>query len=102
MTLLPLCVVAVALLPQLCGAAGGRQPAAAVVSVPRLPMEAHGFNALDTWPQLLLKFILGHPAVTCAIPATANPAHMADNARAGAGPLPDEAMRARIAAAFGS
>ena len=55
MTLLPLCVVAVALLPQLCGAAGGRQPAAAVVSVPRLPMEAHGFNALDTWPQLLAK-----------------------------------------------
>jgi diketogulonate reductase-like aldo/keto reductase len=56
----------------------------------------------ETWPQLLLKFILGHPAVTCAIPATANPAHMADNARAGDGPLPDEAMRARIAAAFGS
>ncbi|MEN3975071.1 aldo/keto reductase [Emcibacter sp. SYSU 3D8] len=56
----------------------------------------------DTWPQLLLKFILGHPAVTCAIPATANAVHMADNARAGCGPLPDEAMRARIAASFAS
>jgi diketogulonate reductase-like aldo/keto reductase len=55
-----------------------------------------------TWPQLLLKFILGHPAVTCAIPATANPAHMRDNAAAGAGPLPGEALRERIAAAFGS
>ena len=54
----------------------------------------------STWPQLLLKFILGHPAVTCAIPATANPAHMRDNALAGAGPLPDEAGRDRIAAAF--
>ncbi len=53
-----------------------------------------------SWPQLLLKFILGHPAVTCVIPATANPDHMRDNAAAGTGPLPDEAMRARIAAAF--
>ncbi|MGE0664911.1 MAG: aldo/keto reductase [Sphingomonadales bacterium] len=53
-----------------------------------------------TWPQLLLKFILGHPAVTCAIPATEDPAHMRDNALAGAGPMPDETMRARIAASF--
>src|SRR3954453_2307739 len=51
-----------------------------------------------TWAQLLLKFVLGHPAVTCAIPGTAKPAHMADNLRAGTGPFPDEAMRARIAA----
>src|SRR4051812_1013783 len=51
-----------------------------------------------TWAQLLLKFVLGHPAVTCAIPGTAKPAHMADNLRAGRGPLPDEALRARIAA----
>ncbi len=32
-----------------------------------------------TWSQLLLKFVLGHPAVTCAIPGTGNPAHMAEN-----------------------
>lgn len=32
-----------------------------------------------TWSQLLLKFVLGHPAVTCAIPGTGNPEHMAEN-----------------------
>lgn len=52
-----------------------------------------------SWSQLLLKFVIGHPAITCAIPGTGNPEHMADNARAGSGPLPDEAMRNRIAAA---
>jgi aryl-alcohol dehydrogenase-like predicted oxidoreductase len=43
-----------------------------------------------SWPQVLLKFVLGHPAVTCAIPGTRRPAHMADNARAGTGPWPEE------------
>ncbi len=41
-----------------------------------------------SWAQLLLKFALSHPAVTCVIPGTGNPRHMADNAAAGAGPLP--------------
>ena len=53
----------------------------------------------SSWAQLLLKFVIGHPAITCAIPGTGKPEHMADNARAGTGPLPDEAMRNRIAAA---
>ncbi len=53
----------------------------------------------STWSQLLLKFIVSHPAVTCAIPATANPDHLADNVRAGSGPVPDEATRRRIAEA---
>jgi diketogulonate reductase-like aldo/keto reductase len=52
-----------------------------------------------TWAQLLLKFILGHPAVTCIIPATSKPGHMAENVLAGDGPLPDEVTRKRIAAA---
>jgi aryl-alcohol dehydrogenase-like predicted oxidoreductase len=52
-----------------------------------------------SWPQLLLKFILAHPAVTAAIPATANPAHVDDDLAAARGALPDEAMRAQIAAA---
>jgi len=51
-----------------------------------------------SWAQLLLKFILGHPAVTCPIPATANPEHMADDVRAGFGRLPDESFRRRIVA----
>jgi diketogulonate reductase-like aldo/keto reductase len=54
----------------------------------------------NTWAQLLLKFVLGHPAVTCVIPGTSNPAHMRENAAAGAGTLPDAAIRARIAAAI--
>ena len=52
-----------------------------------------------SWAQVFLKFILGHPAVTCPIPATSKPAHVADNVLAGLGPLPDEAMRAKMAAA---
>jgi diketogulonate reductase-like aldo/keto reductase len=52
-----------------------------------------------SWSQLLLKFVVGHPAITCAIPGTGNAEHMADNARAGLGQMPDEAMRDRIAAA---
>ncbi len=50
-----------------------------------------------SWAQLLLKYVIGHPAVTCAIPGTASAVHMADNAQAGAGPMPDEAIRQRIA-----
>ena len=51
-----------------------------------------------TWAQVLLKYVVGHPAVTCAIPGTAKPSHMVDNCRAGTGVLPDAAMRKRMAA----
>jgi diketogulonate reductase-like aldo/keto reductase len=51
-----------------------------------------------SWAQILLKFVVGHPAVTCVIPGTANPDHMRDNAAAGAGPFLDDAARRRIAA----
>jgi aryl-alcohol dehydrogenase-like predicted oxidoreductase len=49
-----------------------------------------------SWPQLCLKYVLANPAVTCLIPATANPDHMTDNLAAGVGRLPDDAMRKRI------
>jgi diketogulonate reductase-like aldo/keto reductase len=49
-----------------------------------------------TWSQVFLKFILGHPAVTAVIPATANPDHVVENLRAGRGPLPDAALRRRM------
>lgn len=52
-----------------------------------------------SWAQLLLKFILAHPAVTCAIPGTSKPSHMADNVKAAMGSLPDAALRERIASA---
>jgi diketogulonate reductase-like aldo/keto reductase len=49
-----------------------------------------------TWSQFFLKFIVSHPAVTCAIPATSQVAHMAENMGAVVGRLPDSAMRARM------
>jgi aryl-alcohol dehydrogenase-like predicted oxidoreductase len=53
-----------------------------------------------SWAQLFLKFIIGHPAVTCPIPATADPAHLADNIKAGFGRLPDAAQRRALIAAL--
>lgn len=53
-----------------------------------------------TWAQFCLKYVISHPAVTCAIPGTANPEHMADLVEAAAGPMPDAAMRKRMAALF--
>ena len=43
----------------------------------------------ESWSQLLLTFILTHPAVTCVIPGTGNPAHMADDVKVGASIRPD-------------
>jgi aryl-alcohol dehydrogenase-like predicted oxidoreductase len=45
-----------------------------------------------SWAQVLLKFVLSHPAVTCAIPGTSRPEHMQDNLAAGRGRLPDAAF----------
>ncbi|MFP2906189.1 aldo/keto reductase [Pyxidicoccus sp. 3LFB2] len=53
-----------------------------------------------SWAQFFLKFILGHPAVHCPLPATSKPDHVADNLRAGFGRLPDEKQRARMARAL--
>ena len=47
----------------------------------------------SSWAQFFLKYILGHPAVTCIIPATASPSHMADNMRANFGRVPDKTQR---------
>ena len=73
---------------------------AAVRAVSNRPLPAWAAEIdCTSWAQFLLKFVVSHPAITCAIPGTGNPAHMADNARAGLGRMPDDAMRARIAAA---
>ena len=50
-----------------------------------------------SWAQFFLKFILSHPAVTCAIPATSNPKHALDNLGGARGRLPDAKMRERMA-----
>ena len=55
-----------------------------------------------SWAQFFLKWIVGHPAVTCTIPGTGKPEHMADNVAAGFGILPDEAMRRKMAEYFDS
>lgn len=51
-----------------------------------------------TWAQAVLKFIASHPAITCAIPATSQVAHVRENLAAASGPVPDDALRQRIAA----
>jgi diketogulonate reductase-like aldo/keto reductase len=50
------------------------------------------------WAQFLLKFIVSHPALTCAIPATSRVDHVIENMGAATGRLPDEAMRKRMLA----
>ena len=55
-------------------------------------------HGIGSWAEFLLCFIISHPAVTCVIPGTRNPAHLADNLRAGSSPLPDAALREKMAA----
>lgn len=50
-----------------------------------------------SWSQVCLKWIVSHPAVTCAIPATTDPEHMRENIAAARGRLPDAALRRTIA-----
>ncbi|QCO19546.1 aldo/keto reductase (plasmid) [Azospirillum brasilense] len=52
---------------------------------------------VSNWAQFVLKFIISHPAVTVAIPATSQVAHVRENMAAMAGPMPDAAMRRRMA-----
>ncbi len=93
-------------------------PAAAAGGVAVLVMEPFASGALFTqvkgkalpkiagelgctsWGQLFLKFLLGHPAVTCPIPATSKAKHVEDNLGALRGPVPDEAQRKAILAAM--
>jgi diketogulonate reductase-like aldo/keto reductase len=51
---------------------------------------------VETWSQFFLKWVIAHPAVTCALQATSNPDHLAENVGALLGPLPDPGMRERM------
>ena len=62
-----------------------------------VPAWASEFDAVS-WAQFFLKYVLGHPAVTVVTPATSKVGHMVDNLGGGAGRLPDEAARKRMAA----
>lgn len=53
---------------------------------------------IDSWAQFALKFVVSHPAVTCAIPGTATMRYLRDNIAAARGRMPDAATRARMAA----
>jgi diketogulonate reductase-like aldo/keto reductase len=61
-----------------------------------LPDWAAEFDCAS-WGQFFLKYVVSHPGVTCAIPATSKVHHMVDNMGAGFGRLPDAAMRDRMA-----
>lgn len=60
-----------------------------------LPTWAGEFDCTN-WAQFFLKFIVSHPAVTVAIPATTRVDHMQENMGAGVGRLPEPAMRQRM------
>ena len=62
----------------------------------QLPGWAAEFDC-RSWAQFFLKFIVSHPATTCAIPATSKLEHLVDNLQAGRGRLPDAATRSRMA-----
>lgn len=64
------------------------------VNVPGWAQEA----GMMSWPQFFLKFVIAHPAITVATPATSQPSHMLENLAGGVGPLPDEPMRKRMIA----
>jgi aryl-alcohol dehydrogenase-like predicted oxidoreductase len=67
----------------------------------RNPLPAAARDAgCENWAQVFLKWILAHPGVTCAIPATTHPDHLVENMGALRGPLPGAQQRYRIAAAF--
>ncbi len=55
---------------------------------------------IGSWAQYFLKWIVSHPAITCAIPGTGNPKHMQDNLGAGVGKLPTAEQRTKMAAYF--
>jgi aryl-alcohol dehydrogenase-like predicted oxidoreductase len=61
----------------------------------KLPEWAAEFDC-RTWPQFFLKYIVSHPAVTCAIPGMARPEYVVDNLGAARGRLPDAVTRRKM------
>jgi aryl-alcohol dehydrogenase-like predicted oxidoreductase len=61
----------------------------------KLPDWAAGID-VTSWAQYFLKYVISHPAVTCAIPGSTQVSHLEDNQAAGRGRLPNAAMRRRM------
>ncbi len=78
---------------------GAKHPLFKLVGGKPLPEMAKDIGAA-TWGQFFLKYVLGHPSVTAAIPGTTSAAHMVDDLGAMRGRLPDAGERRRMAAAF--
>jgi aryl-alcohol dehydrogenase-like predicted oxidoreductase len=76
----------------------GRGRALSTVKGKDVPAWAKEELGVTSFAQLLLKFVISHPAVTAAIPSTLEPQHMAENLEAGRGPIPDAKQRTKIAA----
>ena len=76
----------------------GRGRALNAVKGKDVPAWAKEELGVESFAQLLLKFVIGHPAVTAAIPSTLDSKHMSEDLDAGRGPLPDAKQRAKIAA----
>ena len=77
---------------------GGRRSAASIfgrVANKPLPDWATEIDA-QSWAQVLLKYVVSHPAVTCALSGTTQVKHLDDNQRGARGRLPDAALRARM------
>jgi diketogulonate reductase-like aldo/keto reductase len=75
------------------------QEGALIRKIARHPLPAWAAEIdCANWAQFILKFIVSHPAVTCAIPATTSVAHVRENMGAARGRVPDEPMRRRMAA----
>lgn len=67
-----------------------------------LPEWAEAECGCTTWAAFLLKFIVSHPAITCAIPATSQVEHLRENMRAGMNPMPSASTRQKMAKYFES
>jgi aryl-alcohol dehydrogenase-like predicted oxidoreductase len=74
---------------------GGRNPLIKQAAGRRLPAWAAHFG-IASWGQFFLKYVVSHPAVTCAIPGSSKLEHLEDNQAAGHGRLPDAAARRRM------
>lgn len=70
-----------------------------VVQHKKLPSWAAEYE-INNWPQFMLKYIVSHPAVTCAIPGTSNPVHLVENMETAYGKMPDEKGRKMMADFF--
>lgn len=78
---------------------GGRRSGNLFPKVRDRPLPGWAAEAgIGSWAQFFLKYVVSHPAVTCAIPGTTKVAHLADNQAAGRGVLPDADLRRRMEA----